>query len=1092
MAEPVSIIAAGVGIADVAFRVISYLKDVQKAVESIEDDISGLINEVEGLKQVHGHLEQEFLKNITNDALGKEEKMLWFNTGQALQNGQKLVQKLEVSVRQIYGDSRSITGKRDGLMKQHRKRAKGGVISGFRDQIGTYHGALQIWLSCIDMYSTREYRENQTEHLKQLAHLMQELESKLEDTQLRPYRTTPASLVYNDFTSISLSVLNQIGKSINSLGNSVTHGQSNTNKHFDTPKPVETFYTGRAEQAEQLGNWILPQASQSKARSSEMTHEKQKRFVVYGVGGSGKTQFCCKFAEDNRDHFWGVFWVDGSSRHRLKQTFSHNVSIIGGVEANENAALHWLSNLSEPWLLIIDNADDPDLKLDEYFPRGNRGHVLITTRDPVNKSFGTVGNRFFEFQGLNKDEASCLLLNAAGQIQPWSSAMSNVATTIAKTLGYLALAITQAGKTIRQGYCKIHEYLDFYERQWIKTRQRRLAVKERDAVDNLSVITTFELNRQAIINIRDKEASRDALQLLNTFAFLHNQNIRFDMLRRAITNSKLESIQQEEDKGNEAQSRATSPPPDWSTWWKETSFKVLAFIYKNRSPLVLPSVIRAGRISEDFDSDRLRLALRQLTRFSLISHSEITDSYSIHPLVHKWARERPDMSIAEQGVWSEAAATLLAHCILIPPLGNTIEDEGIRKYLLPHIDHVHECQTSIDQRMRDKRMARMRPWPVFEGGFNREKALMYAKFSIVYAQNGRWEEAKRLQVAVKDFTMQVLGLQNAITRRITLALAGTLYNLGQSDDAAALHEQVLDACMAHMGTDHHDTLVAKCTLGDSRYLQGRFSDAKKLQEEAVAGLTELHGLHHEDTLNAIDCLGRTVLMFYTEDSIKKARELHFRAIDGMKTVHGDDHLRTLIACENLCATAVRSGDQAHLNHAHEMMNEVVEIRKEKLGREHGYTLLAMTNLALIKSGLGNPEDAEELILVCLPIAERNLGIDHHACLWGRYHLGKIWVQQKRWGEAEQQLVDVTERQRNLLGGRGQYHPDRLGGLVELAAIYNALGKVEECKRVVAEALHGFERISTTEHPVAKKLRGNMEKWMEERRKKDGTHLLTST
>ena len=285
--------------------------------------------------------------------------------------------------------------------------------------------------------------------------------------------------------------------------------------------------------------------------------------------------------------FWGVFWVDGSSRPRLKQTFSQNVSIIAGVEANENAALHWLSNLSEPWLLIIDNADDHDLNLDEYFPRGDRGHILITTRDPLNKSYGTVGEKFFEFQGLKTDEARCLLLTAAGQKKPWDSALFSIATTIAKTLGHLALAITHAGKTIRQGYCKLHEYLEFYERQWKKTRQRRQAVKTKDAADDLGVFATFDLNRQAL-EIRDTEASRDALQLLNTFAFLHNQNIRFEILRRAVTNSELERAQQEGDKEKEARTRADSPPPDWSTWWKKTSFAILAFIYENRSPPVLP------------------------------------------------------------------------------------------------------------------------------------------------------------------------------------------------------------------------------------------------------------------------------------------------------------------------------------------------------------------------------------------------------------------------------------------------------------------------------------------------------------------------
>jgi hypothetical protein len=152
MADPVSFLAAGVGIADVALRIITYLIDVKKAADTVEDDIGDLIREVESLMVLHGQLEKELLKNVRNDALGEKEKMLWFNTGQTLKNGQKLTQKLEVAVRHIYGDSRTVTGKRDGLIKQHRKRGKDGIISGFRNQISTYHGALQIWLNCISMW----------------------------------------------------------------------------------------------------------------------------------------------------------------------------------------------------------------------------------------------------------------------------------------------------------------------------------------------------------------------------------------------------------------------------------------------------------------------------------------------------------------------------------------------------------------------------------------------------------------------------------------------------------------------------------------------------------------------------------------------------------------------------------------------------------------------------------------------------------------------------------------------------------------------------------------------------------------------------
>jgi hypothetical protein len=271
------------------------------------------------------------------------------------------------------------------------------------------------------------------------------------------------------------------------------------------------------------------------------------------------------------------------------------VSSIAGVEPNEKAALHWLSNLNESWLLIIDNADNPDLKLDDYFPRGNRGHVIITTRDPLNKSYGTVGDEFFDFEGLENDEAVALLLKAAGQPQPWDLDVTDMATTIAKTLGHLAIAIVQAGKTIRESYCKLDEYLEYYDRQWKKLRQREGATT-RASADDLGVLTTFEINRQAI-RIRCNEASEDALQLLDIFAFLYNQNIRFDILKRAVVNPRVENVHQDEEKRKEVETRPIRSILQWSSWWRETVFDMLALIYKDRSPSVLPSVSPKGYFS---------------------------------------------------------------------------------------------------------------------------------------------------------------------------------------------------------------------------------------------------------------------------------------------------------------------------------------------------------------------------------------------------------------------------------------------------------------------------------------------------------------
>ncbi len=40
----------------------------------------------------------------------------------------------------------------------------------------------------------------------------------------------------------------------------------------------------------------------------------QKRFVIQGQPGTGKTELALKYAEEHARQYWGVFWVDASSR----------------------------------------------------------------------------------------------------------------------------------------------------------------------------------------------------------------------------------------------------------------------------------------------------------------------------------------------------------------------------------------------------------------------------------------------------------------------------------------------------------------------------------------------------------------------------------------------------------------------------------------------------------------------------------------------------------------------------------------------------------------------------------------------------------
>lgn len=118
-------------------------------------------------------------------------------------------------------------------------------------------------------------------------------------TPIPSYENATSSTAYRDFNIEYVSVVNQLGVAINNIARKPASEASVANEHFDIPKPVDPFYTGREEYARRLRNWLSPGLDRKSCGTSKMQME-QKRFVIYGLPGAGKTQFCSKFAQDNR------------------------------------------------------------------------------------------------------------------------------------------------------------------------------------------------------------------------------------------------------------------------------------------------------------------------------------------------------------------------------------------------------------------------------------------------------------------------------------------------------------------------------------------------------------------------------------------------------------------------------------------------------------------------------------------------------------------------------------------------------------------------------------------------------------------------
>ena len=140
-----------------------------------------------------------------------------------------------------------------------------------------------------------------------------------------------------------------------------------------------------------------------------------------------------------------------------KNSFA-KIGRLGGLEATKSAGKYWLSQPDTPWLLVIDNVDNPELDLPSLFVQGRKGHILVTTRNPDFRRHATVGS--VELKGVQKRDALHLLLKRADVPRPWDAATEIIGNEVTKALGYLALALVQAGTSIFRKICDLKDYPD--------------------------------------------------------------------------------------------------------------------------------------------------------------------------------------------------------------------------------------------------------------------------------------------------------------------------------------------------------------------------------------------------------------------------------------------------------------------------------------------------------------------------------------------------------------------------------------------------------------------------------------------------------
>ncbi|ORX98663.1 hypothetical protein BCR34DRAFT_523570 [Clohesyomyces aquaticus] len=236
----------------------------------------------------------------------------------------------------------------------------------------------------------------------------------------------------------------------------------------------EDFY-GRDNVLAELDKALLPRTDLiASSEPGKMNH-----VILCGMAGMGKTEIAVQFVHTRRQHYDAIFWIRAEDSDKLVADFSQIAQELGLIDPNEpenpvvcrDVAKGWLTNPkrllgerddaagqeSPSWLLVFDNADNPDL-LQDYIPIFGRGSILITTREPNGKNFHASDPVVIHLDPFNDDDSTAFLSHLTR-----AHKQQRQRDEIATLLGGLPLALAQMAGVMKKQYLDYSEFLEMYE-----------------------------------------------------------------------------------------------------------------------------------------------------------------------------------------------------------------------------------------------------------------------------------------------------------------------------------------------------------------------------------------------------------------------------------------------------------------------------------------------------------------------------------------------------------------------------------------------------------------------------------------------------
>ncbi|MEV6863345.1 tetratricopeptide repeat protein [Streptosporangium subroseum] len=775
--------------------------------------------------------------------------------------------------------------------------------------------------------------------------------------------------------------------------------------------------------------------------------------AVHGLGGVGKSTLAARYAVTHAraGAVNPVWWITADTPASIEAgmvglavALQPELATVLPLEALAQRAFSWLA-CHQNWLLVLDNVTTP-AHIQPLLAQAPTGRFLITSR--LATGWHQITSAVVRLDVLEEDEALDLLTAIATLGRP--GARLPEAARLCAELGYLPLAIEQAGAYLHQSGLTPSAYLDLLAGNPAVTYDQ--AAEGADAERTIARIW-----RATLDHLSDTPLAGQVLRILAWYA------------SEAIPRTLLEKVGE--------------PALVQRAIGRLAAYNMITVV--DDDTLSLHRLVQAvARTPDPNDPHRaeadIQAAHDQATRLL----DDAIPTTSEEPA--DWPRWRILLPHIAALTDHPDTTDVLAH--LLNESGLFLRDQGA---IIRSIDYFQRAHTASAQSL----------------GVDHPNALgSRNNLGSAYRAAGDLGRAiPLLERTLADYE-RVLGTDHPDTLGSRNNLAGAYESAGDLGRAIPLHERTLADYERVLGTDHPDTLGSRNNLASAYQAAGDLKQAISLFERTLADRERILGTDHPSTLSSRNNLAGA---YQAAGNLRQAIPLHERTLADRERVLGIDHPSTLISRNNLASAYRAAGDleraipwyertladyervldsdhpdtltsrnnlasayqaAGDLKQAISLFERTLADRERILGTDHPSTLTSRNNLASAYRMAGDLGRGISLFERTLADRERVLGIDHPSTLISRNNLASAY---RAAGDLKQAISLFEQTLADYERVLDSDHPDTLTSRNNLASAYRMAGDLGRAIPLYERTLADYERVLGTDHPTTKVVRANL-------------------